>query len=155
MQVKGERSLAGPRGRGLAGSLRAAGNNADDPCFSLPGNPAGRSVPCPLRAAPFTPLGTPHPGKLHDGLDPGAVRGGAWLWGAGYQPSALTPCGPACSPGTAFGLKSVYGHKWKEPNGQSPSGEMAGHSVPLEGASAERTTFASRPFPAAPQRRIK
>ena len=26
---------------------------------------------------------------------------------------------------------------------------------PLEGASAERTTFASRPFPAAPQRRIK
>ena len=154
--MKGERSLAGPRGRGLAGSLRAAGNNADDPYFSLPGNPAGWSVPCPLRAAPFSLLGTLHPGKLHDGLDPGAVgAGGAWLQGAGYQPSALTSRGPACGLGTAFGLKSVYSHKWKEPNGQSPSGEMAGHSVPLEGASAQRTTFASRPFPAAPQRRIK
>ena len=95
MQVKGERSLAGPRGRGLAGSLRAAGDNADDPCFSLPGNPAGRSVPCPLRAAPFSPLGTPHPGKLHDGLDPGAVGG---VPGCGGQDTSPAPSPPAALP---------------------------------------------------------
>ena len=138
VQVKGERALAGPRG--LAGSLRAAGNNAASPRVRLgtflsarhshwpvcPLPPAGRSL-----LPPGTP---PPPGKLHDGLDPGAVVGGEpGCKGQDASPVPSPPRGPARSPGAAFGLKSVYGHTWKEPNRRSPSGEIAGHSVPWRG----------------------
>lgn len=123
--------------------------------FSLPGTPAGGSVPCLLGTTPFSPLGAPLPANSTTGWTP-ELSGGAWLRGGqGASPVPLTPCSLAHGPGAAFGLKSVYGHTWKEPNGWPPSGEIVRGAVPPEGASAERTTFASRPFPAAPQCRIK
>lgn len=159
VQVRGERSLTGPRGPGLASTTGQLGTTQTTHLylwghFSLAGTPAGRSVPCLLGTAPFSPLGAPSrqtprwagPQSCWGGLASGGGRMPAQC------PHPLQPC-PWC--GAAFGLKSVYGHTWKEPNGWPPSGEIVWGAVPLEGASVERMTFASHPFPAAPQCRIK
>ena len=158
-QVRGERSLTGPRGPGLASTTGQLGTTQTTYVylwghFSLAGTPAGGSVPCLLGTAPFSPLCAPS-WQTPRRAGPQSCRG-ALAAGGGRMPAQRPhPLQPGPRRGAAFGLKSVYGHTWKEPTGWPPSGEIVWGVAPLEGASADRMTFARRPFPAALQCRIK
>lgn len=96
VQVRGERSLTGPRGHGLASTTGQLGTTQTTHVylwghFSLPGTPAGGSVPCLLGTAPFSPLGAPLLANSTTGWTPELSGGGAWLRGGQDASPAPSP----------------------------------------------------------------
>lgn len=122
--------------------------------FSLPGIPTDGPA-LPPADAPFSPGYPSPPGKLHTAGWTRALSWGGLAARARCPAQAPHPRGPARGPGAAFGLKSVYGHTWKEPSRRSPS-RGDGRAFRSSGRALRgEDDLRGSPLPRRPQRRIK